>query len=82
MFWWRYGLWGLFGHGLGWMLGGGLMMLLFWAGLIALFIVALRSRPASHARRDNSEALDILNARYARGEISKEEYDRIRHDIA
>jgi putative membrane protein len=78
-----------FGHhglglvlGLGWMLGRGLLTLLFWGAIIALIVLALRSRheyPA-HPQASNS-ALDVLNARYARGEITKAEYDQIRRDI-
>ncbi len=30
----------------------------------------------------NSSAIDILNNRYAKGEISKEEYDRMKKDIS
>lgn len=38
-------------------------------------------------RRDNHDngnpsAIDILNNRYAKGEISKEEYDRMKKDIS
>jgi len=70
----------------GWLMGG-LMMLLFWGGLILLIVLAVRA----FARSGNSSqiqtangsvnALDILKNRYARGEISKEEFETIRHDL-
>lgn len=72
----------------GWMLFGGLMMLFFWGGLIALAVVIIRafSRPGSQASGEGGQvrgsALEILNSRYARGEITKKEFDAIRRDIA
>lgn len=81
------------GNGFGWggMLFGGLMMLLFWGGLIVLGFLAFRfisrsggwqSKDASHTpfRRDD-KALAILKERYARGEIDKEQYERMRSDL-
>ncbi len=74
-----------FGWG-GWLLGG-LMMLLFWGGLIILIVLAVRAfaRPGSHSQNQASgpsiSALEILKNRYARGEISKEEFETIRHDL-
>lgn len=70
----------------GWLMGG-LMMLLFWGGLILLIVLAVRA----FARSGNSSqiqtthgsvsALEILKNRYARGELSKEEFETIRHDL-
>ncbi len=85
MMWW--------GPGFGWggMIFGGLMMLLFWGGLIVLAILAFRalsrsggwqSRDANRAAGGSADsALAILKERYARGEIDKEQYERMRADL-
>jgi len=82
MMWWGQHMFGL-GWG-GWLLGG-LMMLLFWGGLIALtfFLVRVFSKSGAQGRsKDAGEtALDILKRRYARGEIGREEYEAIRRDL-
>lgn len=82
-------MWGQHMYGLGWggWLLGGLMMLLFWGGIIALIFFAIRafsgsgSRAASKQTNSGESALDILKKRYARGELSKEEYETIRDDL-
>jgi putative membrane protein len=61
---------------------GWLMMLiptLMWAGLIGLGVWALVSRSPSPPREQ--DALDILQGRYARGDIGREEYMERRHDL-
>ena len=61
---------------------GGLHLILtiaFWAALVML-IAGLFSHPTSIVAQDDS-ALDILNQRYARGEISKTDYDAMRRDL-
>lgn len=73
--------WGhMWGSGAGWMWGG--LMMVFWIGLAAL-IVWLAVRAASGTRtgfEDNDRARDVLAERYARGEISTEEYEeRLAH---
>ena len=68
----------MWGTGWGnWILGF-LMMVLFWGGLIALVILALRSWDAS-GRRGSSDARrpgarEILEERFAKGEISEDEF--------
>jgi len=64
---------GQFGFGPGAMLLSGLMMLLFWGGLIVLVVWAVRQfagRPA------NEDPTAILKRRLAAGEISQEEFDK------
>lgn len=80
------------GHGFswGWMIFGGLMMLAFWGIFIALIVLAVRgffgsAQPVESAGSSTSTpntALNILKERYARGEISKTEYEAMRDDLA
>ena len=74
--------------GIGMGLGGGLVMVLFWGLLILGAMWLARSlfpnsqhTPASPTRLEAS-AEDILKQRYARGEISKEQYDQMRRDLS
>lgn len=74
------------GGGWGHMGGGGIFMLVFWiAILVGIFWVVTRLMRAGTDRRDTVDrenaALDILDQRYARGEIDKEEYQARRTDI-
>ncbi|MFI7465061.1 SHOCT domain-containing protein [Nonomuraea sp. NPDC049377] len=66
------------GSGVGWM-GGGVMLLL-WAALIAsaCWLVIRAASPARLVPVRVDRARDLLAERYARGEISTEEYlDRL-----
>jgi putative membrane protein len=49
-----------------------LIMLVFWGGLIALVVWAVRRFGSS----DQASALRILNERLARGEIDQQEYEQ------
>lgn len=62
-----------------------LWMLLFWAGLILLVVWAVRAvsgegRGANGAGRSN--ALRILEERFARGEIDRDEFEERRSVLA
>jgi putative membrane protein len=72
---WDYG-WGM-GFGFGWFL-----MILFWA-LLILGIVYLVKLIAGSTKKEEkaATAIDILKKRYAKGEISKEEFEKIRDDL-
>jgi putative membrane protein len=59
---------------------GGVAMLLFWASVVGLAVWAI-SRRTGHSQKQNG-ALAIARERYARGEIGKEEFDRIKKDLS
>jgi putative membrane protein len=68
------------GWGWGHMLFGSFMMLLFWGGLVILLVLAVRwigagSPRGSDERVPESRALGLLEERFARGEIEKEEFE-------
>ncbi len=85
-FWSAHGRWNM-GHD-GFMGGGmGFMMIIFWVlliGALALLVSAMVNG-ASGSRQERNEAnnpLDILKQRYARGEIDKAEYEKMRRDLS
>jgi putative membrane protein len=55
---------------------GGLMMLAFWGGIIALIIFVVRRLSDSPNGANGGDALQILRDRFARGEIDEEEFER------
>ena len=54
------------------------MMVLFWGGVIALAVVVIR---AIVGPRVGDQATDVLRRRLAAGEISQEEFDKIRKSL-
>ncbi|MEX2556158.1 MAG: SHOCT domain-containing protein [Actinomycetota bacterium] len=73
--WWRVH------DGMGWwMLFGGLLWLLFW-GTIVYVIVSLVSRGRGGEREPRTDPLEVAKLRYARGEITREDFEAIRKDL-
>ncbi len=63
-----------------------MIMAAFWIALIVGILFLIRwliasSRQRRRAIRSEDPALDILRARYARGEVSKEEFEQKRKDL-
>ena len=73
-------MWGVH-EGMGWwMLLGGVWMVLFWAILIgAIAWIVSRLARSGDANRN---PLEIVKERYARGDISAEEFERIRGNLS
>lgn len=71
---------GCFG-GIGWGMGfGGLFMLLFWGAIIVGAIALVRWM--LDQSKGGKSALQILQERYARGEIDKAEFDERKRNLA
>jgi putative membrane protein len=65
---------------------GSLMVLLFWGGLIVLIVFAIRwfgnSLPGRNPPPGGKTALDILQERFARGEIDQAEFEERRRALS
>ena len=66
----------MWGWGPGWWIFGSLLTIVFWVAVIALIVTLVRGHSASEPStgRSMTPALRILEERYARGEISREEF--------
>jgi putative membrane protein len=67
---------------------GGIFMILFWIVIIGLGVwlvsrltSSANSQPPSNSATSPESALDILKKRYARGEITQEQYQAMRRDL-
>jgi len=69
------GEYGWYGPGFGW-----IFMMLVWV-LVIVGVVALIKWLSWSPTQRGETPLAILKARYARGEVSKEEYERMRHEL-
>jgi putative membrane protein len=70
----------IYGAIMGWGWGGMLIGLLIIVLLVYL-VFRFFSEGAGRARDDKNGALEILRRRYARGEISEEEYRRMKEEL-
>jgi len=73
----------MFGEG-HWMGDGGFHMWLYWGGLTLLFIFLfyLLGRTFGNSSDADKTPLQILDERYARGEIDHDEYERMKTDLS
>ena len=81
-FYWSGGPWG-FGVGSCFVIPL-LLMIAFWVAVIAGIVYFVRWVIATgkrHEIKPEETALDILKKRYAKGEISREEFERMKEDI-
>jgi putative membrane protein len=71
--WGMHPMWGVWGTG---------MMLVFWSAVIVGLLLAIRWLVTQGKEpRSTDAALDILRQRYARGDISKEEFETRKRDL-
>lgn len=68
-----------YGHmtwGGGYGMFGGLLMLVSWGIIIALIVLAVRWLANGQSGRSTQNALDVLQERFAKGEIDEEEFSQ------
>jgi len=82
---WRYSMMGFpttAGFGSGWMIFGWLFMILFWALVILAIVWLIKTLVGKTGGQDkNLTGREILKRRYAKGEISKKEFEEIKKEI-
>jgi putative membrane protein len=61
--------------------GGGWMMFFWWFLLIVLVFAAVRTLLNKNKKSNNENSLEILKRRYAKGEIDKEEFEKMKKDL-
>ncbi|MBI3000418.1 MAG: SHOCT domain-containing protein [Deltaproteobacteria bacterium] len=66
----------------GWGFGMMFMMFLFWGLIIVGLVVLIRWLIGQSREARSDSALEILRQRYARGEISKEQFDAMKRDLS
>ncbi len=74
-------MWGYWGGAWSWL--GPLMMLVFWVLAVGGIVLILRTwwQQPSRPGQSSDTALDILRERYARGELSREQFEEMRRDL-
>ncbi len=73
----------MMGFGMGFGLIGLVLMVLFWGGLFSFFarLFGGANGQMNLAAGSGPRPREILDQRYARGEISREEYERMKQDL-
>ena len=66
----------------GWGIFGMVMMVIFWVVIIALVVWGIKRFTQETATTTSKGALYIAKERYAKGEISKEEFEQIKRDLS
>jgi len=64
-----------------WMLFWTLLELLIVVAIVLLVAHFLGTPPTDRAARDSNEPLEIAKRRYARGEITRDQFDALRGDL-
>ena len=75
-------MWFIHDVGSWWGLLGGVWMFIFWGGLIALIVWGISRLTQQNSPTIKSSALDTVKERYAKGEITKEEYFQYKQDLS
>ena len=61
---------------------GGFFMIVFWVAVVSFIIWAIKTSFDSKDEVKPRNAMDILKERYAKGSITKEEFESIKKDLS
>jgi putative membrane protein len=75
------GMWYMHSVNSWWMVVGWIVMLLIWVGIAVLAILAFRWFLRRSDTTEKQTPLDIARERYAKGEITKEQFEQIKKDL-
>ena len=64
-----------------WMLFGWLWFSVFWVSIVFLAILIVRRITGQNTSEESKPALEIARKRYARGKISRKEFEQIKKDL-
>ena len=78
-----YGPYGPGSWSWGWMIGGWIMMLVFWGFVIAGIVLVVRALTGRHSTGQpvQDSALEILRRRYASGEITRVQFEETKRTL-
>ena len=65
-----------------WWIFGGVWMVVFWGGLIALIVWGITKLVRRGDSVPKHDPLGVAKERYAKGEISREEFEQLRKDLS
>ena len=69
--------------GMGWWMGlGWLWILILWGGIIALVVWIVKKLTEKGQTNSKRDPLDVAKERYAKGEITREEFEQIKKDLS
>ena len=72
-------MWWPFGGAMGWWMIA--WMVIFWGGLIALIVWRIKKLTERDSSTPKHNPLDVARERYAKGEISTEEFEQLKKDL-
>jgi len=73
-------MWWPFGTAMGWWMVA--WMVVFWGGLIALVVWGIKKLTERGESIPKRNSLDIARERYAKGQISREEFEQLKKDLS